>query len=161
MSLKSRMLKLTPQQVSEVARLPDQTLRHWRKVLPPLAGLNGYAPCFSPGDALALLVMRHLVKEMGIGVAALATASTDLFALCRSTSWPLLADQSLVVDVAGGTARVFDRNGDFTSPLIVIPMRTFAEQLQAAWASSFPAGEQIPLQFPVSIDTSSARIANA
>ena len=68
------MLRLTPAQVTEVAQLPDQTLRHWRSVLPPLAGLNGYTPCFTPGDALALLVIRYLVKVMGISVGALALA---------------------------------------------------------------------------------------
>ncbi|WP_028227248.1 MerR family transcriptional regulator [Paraburkholderia ferrariae] len=155
------MLKLTPQQVSEVAQLPDQTLRHWRKVLPPLVGLNGYAACFSPGDALALLVVRHLVKTMGISVATLAPASTDLFSLCRSTSWPLLTDRQLIVDVQSGSVRVLDRDANFITPLIVIPMRTFAEQLQSAWASSFPSDDQLSLQFPLSIDTSPARIANA
>ena len=155
------MLKLTPQQVSDVANLPDQTLRHWRKVLPPLAGLNGYAPCFLPGDALALLVVRHLVKAMGISVGKLATASTDLFSLCRSTSWPLLTDRLLVVDIDSGSVRILDRDTIFTTPMIVIPMRAFAEQLQSAWASSFPSDDQLSLQFPLSIDTPPARIANA
>lgn len=155
------MLKLTPQQVSEVAQLPDQTLRHWRKVLPPLAGLNGYAPCFSPGDALALLVIRHLVKAMGISVGTLAPASTDLFTLCRSTSWPLLTDRLLVVDVHSGSVRVLDRDASFVTPMVVIPMRAFAEQLQSTWASSFPSNDQLSLQFPLSIDTPPARIANA
>ncbi|SIO28522.1 hypothetical protein [Paraburkholderia phenazinium] len=155
------MLKLTPQQVSDVAQLPDQTLRHWRKVLPPLVGLNGYAPCFSPGDALALLVVRYLVKAMGISVATLAPASADLFSLCRSTSWPLLADRLLVVDVQNGSVHALDRDASFGVPVIVIPMRAFAERLQAAWASSFPSDDQLSLQFPLSLDTPPARIANA
>jgi hypothetical protein len=93
------MLKLTPQQVAHLTQLSDQTLRHWRHVLPPLTGLNGYTPCFAPGDALALMVVRHLVKVMGISVSALSAVSTSLFSLCRSTSWPHLADQRLLVHV--------------------------------------------------------------
>ena len=145
------MLRLTPQQVAEVAQLSDQTLRHWRNVLPPLAGLNGYTPCFTPGDALALLVVRHLVKVMGIGVGALAGASIDLFSLCRSTSWPQLADRRLLVQVEQGKAIVLTGEPDLDTPAVLVPMKPFAEQLQAAWVSSFPALEQLPLQFGAAV----------
>ncbi len=147
------MLRLTPQQVADVAQLSDQTLRHWRSVLPPLAGLNGYTPCFTPGDALALLVIRHLVKVMGIGVGALAGASIDLFSLCRSTSWPQLADRRLLVQVEQGQAILLtgDTDLDLDAPAVLVPMRPFAERLQAAWASSFPALEQLSLQFGASV----------
>jgi hypothetical protein len=155
------MLKLTPQQVGQVAQLSDQTLRHWRQVLPPLAGLNGYTPCFTPGDALALLVVRHLVKVMGIGVGALAGASTDLFALCRNTSWPQLADRQLLVQIELGQVSMLTREPELDSPAIVVPMRAFAEQLQGAWASSFPAVEQLPLQFPAAVVSQPNRAARA
>ena len=62
------MLKLTPQQVASVAQLSDQTLRHWRHVLPPLTGLNGYTPCFAPGDALALLVVLDMFTPVNTSV---------------------------------------------------------------------------------------------
>ncbi|MNU57267.1 hypothetical protein D3C71_463860 [compost metagenome] len=154
------MLKLTPQQVADVAQLSDQTLRHWRHVLPPLAGLNGYTPCFTPGDALALLVIRHLVKVMGISVSALAVVSTSLFSLCRSTSWPQLADRRLLVHVERGEVSLLTRDFDIDAPVIVVPMRPFAEQLQAAWANSFPAEEQLSLQFPATIVQRTNRMAN-
>ncbi len=155
------MLKLTPQQVAQVAHLSDQTLRHWRQVLPPLAGLNGYTPCFAPGDALALLVVRHLVKVMGISVGALVAASTGLFSLCRNTSWPLLADRRLLVDVERGEVSLLTREPDLDAPAILVPMRPFAEQLQAAWASSFPALEQLPLHFPAAVVPLPPRMAGA
>jgi len=142
------MLKLTPQQVAHVAQLSDQTLRHWRKALPPLHGLNGYHPCFSPGDVLALLVIRHLVKNMGINVGTLASASVGLFALCRNTSWPHLTDQRLFVQVEQGGVSILTRDLEPNQPAIYVPMRAFAEQLQAAWADSFPSTDQLLLQFP-------------
>jgi hypothetical protein len=155
------MLRLTPQQVAHVAQLSDQTLRHWRRVLPPVAGLNGYTPCFTPGDALALLVIRHLVKVMGISVGALAAASTDLFSLCRNTSWPQLADRCLLVQVERGEVTLLTRAPDLDSPAILIPMRPFADQLQAAWATSFPTLEQLPLQLAASAVPHLARTAGA
>lgn len=145
------MLKLTPQQVASVAQLSDQTLRHWRHVLPPLTGLNGYTSCFSPGDALALLVVRHLVKVMGISVSALAPVSDSLFSLCRGTSWPRLADTHLVIHVERGDVALFNGEPDIETPIILIPMRRFAEQLQAAWADSFPVENQMSLQVPAAV----------
>lgn len=155
------MLKLTPQQVAQVAQLSDQTLRHWRQVLPPLVGLNGYTPCFAPGDALALLVVRHLVKVMGISVGALAPASIGLFDLCRNTSWPHLADRRLLVQVERGEVSLLSRDPELEEPAILIPMRPFAEQLQAAWASSFPPINQLPLQFPAAVVSRANRMAGA
>jgi len=155
------MLKLTPQQVANVAQLSGQTLRHWRHVLPPLAGLNGYTPCFALGDALALLVVRHLVKAMGISVSALATVSTGLFSLCRSTSWPQLADRHLLIYIERGEVSLLTREPDIAAPAILVPMRPFAKQLQAAWANSFPAEEQLSLQFPATIVQRINRMASA
>jgi hypothetical protein len=43
----------------------------------------------------------------------------------------------------------------------LIPMRPFAEELQAAWASSFPALEQLPLHFPAAVVARSPRMAGA
>lgn len=155
------MLKLTPQQVASVAQLSDQTLRHWRLVLPPLTGLNGYTPCFSPGDALALLVVRHLVKVMGISVSALAPVSSSLFSLCRSTSWPQLADRQLVIHIERGEVVLLNSEPDIETPAILVPMRPFAEQLQAALADSFPAEDQLSLQFPATVVQRISRMASA
>lgn len=153
------MLKLTPQQVANIAELSDQTLRHWRHVLPPLAGLNGYTPCFAPSDALALLIVRHFVKVMGISVSALATVSTGLFSLCRNTSWPQLSDRHLLVNIERGDVSLLTPELNIDSPAIIVPMRPFLEQLQSAWANSFPAEEQLSLQFPAMIVQHTNRVA--
>jgi hypothetical protein len=155
------MLKLTPQQVAEVAQLSDQTLRHWRRVLPPLAGLNGYTPCFAPGDALALLVVRHLVKVMGISVSALASASISLFDLCRNTSWPQLADRRLLVLIERGAVNILTGDPELEEPAILVPMRPFALQLQAAWACSLPSVDQLSLKFPAAVVSRPARTGGA
>jgi|SRR5882724_244703 len=145
------MLRLTPQQVAHMAQLSDQTLRHWRQVLPPLAGLNGYIPCFIPGDVLALLVLRHLVKIMGISVGTLAAASIGLFDLCRNTNWPYLAERRLLVQVERGAVSILTQDFEVDDPAIVIPMRPFADRLQSIWASSFSPADQLPFQFPASV----------
>lgn len=155
------MLKLTPKQVAYVAQLSDQTLRHWRHVLPPLAGMNGYTPCFELGDALALLVVRHLVKVMGINVSSLSAVSIGLFSLCRSTSWPQLADRNLLVYIERGEVSLLTREPDIDAPVILVPMSPFTKQLQAAWANSFSAEEQLSLQFHATIVQHTNRVASS
>lgn len=154
------MLKLTPQQIANVTQLSDQTLRHWRHVLPPLSGLNGYTPCFAPGDALALMIVRYLVKVMGISVSTLSAVSISLFSLCRNTSWPQLMDRRLLVHIERGEVDLLTRDPDIDAPAILIPMRPFAEQLQAAWANSFPGEEQLSLQLPTTIVQPANRMTN-
>lgn len=145
------MIALTPQQVSKVAGLPDQTLRHWRATLPPLHGLNGYRACFTPPDALALLVIKRLVKAMGIAVASLRDASVPLFQLCRTTAWPVLADRALVIDVVKGSVELVPTSSplaDTEHAVVYIPMRPFAEELQNAWSESLSVSEQLELLPP-------------
>lgn len=154
------MLRLTPQQIIEIAELSDQTLRHWRRVLPPLSGLNGHTPCFALGDALALLVVRHLVKAMGINVSTLAPASLQLFDLCRNTNWPHLSGQSLVIHVERGAVSLLDRELELEEPAIVVPMRTFADQLRAAGVTSSQS-DQLPLRLLPSTVLQSARVVSA
>lgn len=154
------MISLTPQQISRVTGLPDQTLRHWRATLPPLQGLNGYTACFSPADALALLVIKHLVKAMGIAVASLRSAAGPLFEICRSTTWPLLADRALLIDVVRGTVELREPSSisEATEPILCVPMRHFAEELQSAWLERIPPGEQLEL-LPPTLLASPARRA--
>lgn len=150
------MLAITLQQVLHVTGLPDQTLRHWRNTLPPLQGRNGYTACFSPSDALALLVLKQLVRDMGIAVAALKDVSVQLFDVCRSAAWRQLADRVLAVDVLRGDVSFWDIANGVDAPLVLLPMRPLADQLQAAWVEDGPSLEQLSL-IPPALVTTTAR----
>ncbi len=152
------MLAITLQQVLHVTGLPDQTLRHWRTTLPPLKGRNGYTACFSPSDALALLVLKQLVRDMGIAVAALKDVSVQLFAVCRSAAWRHLSDRVLAVDMLRGDVSFWDSADGVDAPLVLLPMRPLADQLQAAWAEDGPSLEQLSL-IPPTLVTTTARSA--
>jgi hypothetical protein len=74
---------------SEVLGLSPDTFRHWKHALPPLGGRNGYTPCFSPGDLLAMALIRTLTEDLGIRVGKLDELSTQLFEQC-SEPWAIL-----------------------------------------------------------------------
>lgn len=153
------MLAITLQQILHVTGLPDQTLRHWRSTLPPLQGRNAYTACFSPSDALALLVLKQLVRDMGIAVASLKDVSVQLFDLCRNAAWRQLSDRVLAVDVLRGDVTFWDGADGVDAPMVILPMRPLADRLQAAWVEDGPSLEQQLSLIPTTLDTTTARRA--
>ena len=129
------MLSLSLQQVTSVTGIPEQTMRHWRSTLPPLKGLNGYHASFSATDALALLVIRHLVKVMGISVASLQVSSGRIFELLRRSTWSQLAGSLLTIDSTDGTVELGASNELRVPehPAVVVPMASFAREIRNAW----------------------------
>ena len=154
------MLKLTPQQVVLLTGLTEQTLRHWRVALPPLQGLNGHRPCFEPGDAMALLVLGHLVKNMGFTIASLTDIAIPLFHICRTTHWSELATHYLLVDTESGN--IFTISGAFelpTKPMLLLPMRQFFDHLQKAWGNWQLPVSQLSLNLESTLlDNSKAKV---
>jgi DNA-binding transcriptional MerR regulator len=93
-------MKLSPGQVREVLGLSQDTYRHWKAALPPLAGRNGYRPCFTPGDLLAMAVVKALTDDAGVRVRALQTIAESLFDHCGRHSWVELERSTLVLELA-------------------------------------------------------------
>lgn len=92
-------MKLTPAQFRDVLGISQETLRHWRKVLPIFAGRSGYAPVFRPGDIVAGAVVKLLKDRWGISVSAFAEQSIALGRVCNETPWTTLATGSLVMSL--------------------------------------------------------------
>lgn len=90
-------MKYTPLQIKQIVGIPQETLRHWRKVIPSLKARVGYAPCFTAGDALALKIIKEVVENLQVRVQALEPISEELFNICRGINWPRLEMQHLVI----------------------------------------------------------------
>ena len=67
----------TPGQLRTVARIPVETFRHWKKALPPLRRDRGHSPCFTPGDLVAVAVVRTLSNDLGLRVSEVAKLGLD------------------------------------------------------------------------------------
>lgn len=94
-------MRLTPGQVRDVVDVPVETFRHWRGALTCLQGKNGHAPCFTMGDALGFAVVRQLVDHIGMRISAVAAVGGPLFDVCNMTSWHVLEDSYLLIDITG------------------------------------------------------------
>jgi hypothetical protein len=93
-------MKLTPGQVREVLGLSQDAFKHWKKVLPPLSGRNGYRPCFTHGDLFAMALIKALTDDAGVQVGALHAIATGLFDHCGKHSWAELERSTLILELA-------------------------------------------------------------
>jgi hypothetical protein len=95
-------MKFTPGQVREILKISQDTYRHWKGTLPPLAGRNGYTPCLSPGDLSAMAAIWALTEDAGIRVGSLRVAAGGLFEHCDRDSWAALERSTLVIELSRG-----------------------------------------------------------
>ena len=142
-------MKLTPGQLRDVLGLPQETFRHWKKVLPPLVGRNGYAPCFSPGDLLAMKVVQVMADNFGLRIGVLTGVAAHLFDICNRLSWASLEETALILDPANGTVVVATgKTLNLTTPVLVIPCGPLILQLRARLLAEQRQEAQTHLMFP-------------
>jgi hypothetical protein len=144
-------LNLTPGQLREILGLSEDTFRHWRRAIPPLASRNGYRPCFTHGDLMATAVVKSLVDEVGIKVGALSGIAPELFRLCQETAWAALERAVLVIEPAkcqlgiAASSPVLSPN----SPIAIhVPCGPIVARVRARLLAEQPAEDQHRLRFP-------------
>jgi hypothetical protein len=93
-------------QLRETVGLSVETYRHWKRVLPPLAGKGGRTPCFSIGDFVAASILHRLTETAGVRVGHLVDMSTEIFRICNASPWASLVGKTLAIDLEGRTCVV-------------------------------------------------------
>lgn len=133
-------MKYTPLQIREIVDISQETLRHWRRVLPPLKERNGYAPCFTAGDALALRIVKEIVETLQVRVQALQPLANELFNICRGINWPRLEQQYLIIrftdqsiEACQGSAMLKDAEA---GAMVVVALRPHIEGLRSRLTES-------------------------
>lgn len=130
--------------------IPQETLRHWRSVLPSLAGLKGHAPVFRPGQLLGLAVVRVLVEDMGLSVGTLKTVDREIFEICGSPQWVRLARGYLLVRPTDGSAKFLDTltDADVKQASILLPLDRIVTSLREALLEVGSEEAQHSIAFP-------------
>ena len=143
-------MKLTPGQVREVLDLSQDTFKHWKKVLPPLIGRNGYRPCFTHGDLLAMAFLRALTEDACIQVGALAAVSTTLFDHCTKQSWAALERSILILELPRIRVEFIPEQSSpqVASIGIVVPCGPIISDLRERLLMGEDDGSQGKLRFP-------------
>lgn len=143
-------LLYTPGQLRDVAGLPAETYRHWKKALAPLRRARGHSPSFTPGDLVAVAIVRVLTETLGIRVGILGPVAEPLFALCNQSPWPVLERGVIVIEIADARVSLRQEQGERlpTAAAVVIPLCTLVAGLSETLLASYMPGEQGSLRFP-------------
>lgn len=72
-------MRFNTQQALDLAGIRREQFRHWKKVLPPLAGRDGRAENYTLEEIIALAILAALVLRLGISVSHLADFAVELF----------------------------------------------------------------------------------
>ena len=140
-------VRFTQNQVRKAVNLPPETMRHWRKVLPPLMSRPRRAP-FSHGDVVALAAIRELVRGLGVNSSSLAPCAASIFRLCNDKPWHALAQSRLQIE--GAAAQLVPLRSTPTlkrSPVVMLPLGPLIEGLSQGLSTR--ELEQPELKFPL------------
>lgn len=137
-------MKFTPSQTQALVGLTAETLRYWKKHLPPIAAKRGHTPSYSRGEVLALIVVRRLVRDFKMDVSVLGANAQQLFEVCsRSSQWRRLVPQWLVVTATGDViARENLSEPPLADPAVVFPLEVAVRELDHKLTAQDPEPQQ-------------------
>ena len=127
-------MKLTPAQFRDVLGISQETLRHWRKVLPIFSGRSGYSPVFRPGDLVAGAIVKSLKDRWGISASAFAEQSVAIGRVCNETPWVSLASGALLVSLEDSSCELVKANSSQVADTLslVVPLAPIISQITDA-----------------------------
>ena len=137
-------MKYSPAQFRDAIGVSQETLRHWRKVLPVFQNRSGYAPAFSIGDLVTGAVIKCLRKKLGVNVGALANISNSLGHTLNKFPWMKMRQSLLILDMDNRSCTLQPISTEFENDClqIVIPLQPILAELSAALLQ--PAKDQHP-----------------
>jgi hypothetical protein len=98
-------LQFTQEQARLLTGVSSETIRHWRRVLPYLAGKPGKAARFTFADVVGLAATCELVERFGVRIASIKVGVNNLFERLADTRPTMLEDSVAVLEPA--EARLF------------------------------------------------------
>lgn len=143
-------VRYTPGQMRSATGISQQTYRHWKRVLAPLGHEEGRSPCFTAGDLLAVVVVRHLTADFAISVGALSCIADVLFGICNAMPWPVLERGRLIIDLPNRRILFLQEPDEVVADgsILVIPLASVVEHLRGALLTGDALDGQGLLRFP-------------
>ena len=144
-------MKFTPGQVQSMLGITPATFRYWKQELPPLHGRNGHTPCFSPGDVLAIAMVKFLTEEAGINVSFISGLAAELFSHL-SQPWAGLERSIVVIEPTRHRVSTAAETQALTIDALTItaPLRPIIASLRERLLLEQPEVRQETLRFPPS-----------
>lgn len=142
-------MKLTPAQFRDALGVSQETLRHWRKVLPIFQGRSGYTPVFTTGDLVAGAVIKTVREHLGIAVNTFAELSVSLGDVCNNTPWAKMPTGAILVSLSDKKCSFISlkKQRAPTDLLLIVPLAPIIDHLTKALLQD-RADVQRPILFP-------------
>jgi len=142
-------MHFTQEQAREIARIPPETLRHWRKAVPYLSAKRGKSARFTFVELLGLAVLRLLTASLGIQIGAIGPAVDAMFSILRDLS--VDGTEDLILRITKDQAQVASDSlsvGASDQAAIIVPLAPLLTQLQRAILPIVATAPQRALRFP-------------
>jgi DNA-binding transcriptional MerR regulator len=127
---------LRPIDVQKIAQISQGKLRLWKEKLTPLNTHKGNKPDYNLGDVLALRVVSHLDRDLGVPIHRITPISEQLFKRC-SDAMQQGGDRYLLVALADGGVELKERSEiaahvTTESPQILVRLAPHIQAIQGA-----------------------------
>ena len=141
-------MRYTPSQTTELTGLSRETLRYWRKILPPLSGKKGKFSRYSAGDLLALLIINEIVDSLCMNITAVADIANQLFETCQGIKWNQIRDKYLNIDIKEKKVSTVSKKDCYfvsSGPIVLMEIGVWLNRLSELLVTDKTV--QIPLPF--------------
>ncbi|WP_150605821.1 MerR family transcriptional regulator [Pandoraea cepalis] len=148
----SYIMHYTPQQVQKAVGIGQETLRYWKRALPPLADHHGQSASFSFSDLVALKVVYLLVARSGMGVSFVSSFAEELFEVCRAIAPHAISGHTaLVIQLENNSVkRVATGSSQGGNSLhVVVPLARCVDELVQSLRENDEPDSQISLPLPL------------
>lgn len=151
------IMKYTPSQFRDAVGITQETLRHWRRVLPIYSDKVGYSPVFTINDLIVGVIIKRLRDDLGVSVSRLAQVSQQLGITCNRTPWESLECSTLFLDMENQTCTVHSMSSfpRLIGLQVVLPLESVLRQITDTLMQD---DENNQPKRPLSFDTVSANL---
>lgn len=143
-------IQFTQEQVRALAGVSAETIRHWRKAVPYLAGKPGKSARFTFADIVSLAITHEVTTTFGVHIGNVGVGVNALFQLLAETR-PTQLENAVAVVTA--SKALLSSAEDITlrgldGPILVVPIDPLIARIQRQMLPIAAGAKQTTLPFP-------------
>jgi hypothetical protein len=147
-------IQFTQDQARTLTGVSVETVRHWRRAIPYLAGRTGKAARFSFADVVALAVTHELVNVFRVHIGTISGGVDGLFRLLAERGAGTLEGAIVCITATQATLQEADDAETglrFSEAAIMVPLTPVLVRIQRHMLPTPPVAGQSALPFPPAI----------
>lgn len=143
-----QVIQFTQDQMRILSGISVETLRHWRSVVPYLAGKTGKAARFGFGDVVGLAVLREVVDNFGMQLKGVSAPVDQAFRLLSAATFADLEASVLCLTAQDAALMRIGDASRLVDTAVVVPLAPIVERLRGQMLPVGDAPRQAPLPYP-------------